>query len=661
MDITAFYEVQNRLYNAAIAGCGILAEDFRLKRAIEGLAPLAEKGKVFAALKAKCEALLSAGEDAASRLSDCIALADAVAVTLGTTDIAMAAEAAVEETAAEDTEPEKADGATDLSTDPWKDMSPIQNIPYSRLAEIRARLDRAGESVSYIPRLYPEALSDARFLAKLIDGLNGKGSSHYDSIVETVLDIYGEALVPAVRASIDFSNEAAKGRQVALIERSMGAGENAWYLQLAMEESTPLEVRLAAIGALSHVPENEESLMELYQTQKGKIKNAAVESLVRLNAVGIQPYLEKICVKEKPTAAEEALIRLSGAPVCVQYALNKVQKYAENIVMDGTEFLLSNKTGEGVAEAYLALTEGIHRKKGLNLPLSSKTNKARQEEWELRMNLERMLVDALFDDIPGVEKLIGQLYEKNPEAFAGVRVYAKLLDGTLAEEDFRKVSGRLGRFNMGRNPNLPEVYDFTEELARSVKVVPVKEQYKISWNAGQAQSVQSRMLGRHYPEAILQVLTDRKVLTNNTTAALCCNVLVSMYQGSRSAEERTEFWKYGAYDAGSWEKDYFAEYAIPFLELAVKKTPAFYYGCRIYRILPDPQGREDWYWEWTRWNMSNRWTPEWNYDQDLGIPDERLRREVDFAINKLNSQKLLMNKEEFNRIMDMLKRRRALL
>ena len=82
------------------------------------------------------------------------------------------------------------------------------------------------------------------------------------------------------------------------------------------------------------------SLMELYQTQKGKIRNAAVESLVRLNAVGIQPYLEKICAKEKPTAAEEALIRLSGAPVCVQYALNKVQKYAENIVMDKYLYLM---------------------------------------------------------------------------------------------------------------------------------------------------------------------------------------------------------------------------------------------------------------------------------------------------------------------------------
>ena len=51
MEISVFYEVQDRLYNAALAGSNIIAEDFRLKRAVEALGALAEKGKVFAALK----------------------------------------------------------------------------------------------------------------------------------------------------------------------------------------------------------------------------------------------------------------------------------------------------------------------------------------------------------------------------------------------------------------------------------------------------------------------------------------------------------------------------------------------------------------------------------------------------------------------------------
>ena len=41
MDLQPLYEVKERLERAAVAGTGLLGEDFRLKRALEGLAPLA--------------------------------------------------------------------------------------------------------------------------------------------------------------------------------------------------------------------------------------------------------------------------------------------------------------------------------------------------------------------------------------------------------------------------------------------------------------------------------------------------------------------------------------------------------------------------------------------------------------------------------------------
>lgn len=39
MNLTPFYEVKERLEHAAIAGWGLIPEDFRLKRAIDGLSP----------------------------------------------------------------------------------------------------------------------------------------------------------------------------------------------------------------------------------------------------------------------------------------------------------------------------------------------------------------------------------------------------------------------------------------------------------------------------------------------------------------------------------------------------------------------------------------------------------------------------------------------
>ena len=40
MDITPIYELRDRLRTAMIAGTNLLAEDFRLKRAVQARAPL---------------------------------------------------------------------------------------------------------------------------------------------------------------------------------------------------------------------------------------------------------------------------------------------------------------------------------------------------------------------------------------------------------------------------------------------------------------------------------------------------------------------------------------------------------------------------------------------------------------------------------------------
>ncbi len=39
MNTTPFYELHDRLYDRASAGCASIAEDFRLKRAVENMAP----------------------------------------------------------------------------------------------------------------------------------------------------------------------------------------------------------------------------------------------------------------------------------------------------------------------------------------------------------------------------------------------------------------------------------------------------------------------------------------------------------------------------------------------------------------------------------------------------------------------------------------------
>lgn len=74
MNTTLFYELHDRLYDRASAVCASIAEDFRLKRAVENMAPLAEANKTFARLRDMCAKLFTEPESALL-LADYIALA----------------------------------------------------------------------------------------------------------------------------------------------------------------------------------------------------------------------------------------------------------------------------------------------------------------------------------------------------------------------------------------------------------------------------------------------------------------------------------------------------------------------------------------------------------------------------------------------------------
>ena len=82
MNTTPFYELHDRLYDRASAGCASIAEDFRLKRAVENMAPLAAANKTFARLGNMCAKLFTEPEPALL-LADYIALAGALAVVQG--------------------------------------------------------------------------------------------------------------------------------------------------------------------------------------------------------------------------------------------------------------------------------------------------------------------------------------------------------------------------------------------------------------------------------------------------------------------------------------------------------------------------------------------------------------------------------------------------
>ena len=86
MNLQPLYDVKERLEQAAIAGAGLLGEDFRLQRAAEQLKPLAGASPVFGKIDAGLTQLLSApAGERSGRLLDLLALVDAVVYTQGKT------------------------------------------------------------------------------------------------------------------------------------------------------------------------------------------------------------------------------------------------------------------------------------------------------------------------------------------------------------------------------------------------------------------------------------------------------------------------------------------------------------------------------------------------------------------------------------------------
>ena len=59
MNLQPLFDLKDRLEHAAVAGTGLLDEDFRLKRAGESLTPLAAASPVFGKITAGVDALFS--------------------------------------------------------------------------------------------------------------------------------------------------------------------------------------------------------------------------------------------------------------------------------------------------------------------------------------------------------------------------------------------------------------------------------------------------------------------------------------------------------------------------------------------------------------------------------------------------------------------------
>lgn len=459
MDITPFYELRIRLYLTAAAGCCAINEDFRLKRAVEAFAPLSEVNKAFGRFYAMCAKLFDS-ENTAADLADCIALADALAVTQATFADSCA-----------EVLPYSAPGAVPV------------NAPFS---VVRSLAEKIGKCKSVRPELTDserELLADPRITAEFIRN-SGMNSVYFEELSGVMFSIHGKSLVIMLKNAMNLSDPKATGMQIEYISRFAGAEENDWYLSLAENGELPQNVRVKAIEALACSQDNAEKLTELYQTEKGKLKNAALMALARLSPPEAEPIFKKLTEKYKATYTE--YIAASSGEVCTEFAKGVFYETLEkNELKDGNVpgiIMLENKIGAEECFAKLAevMPDSVSRD-------------------SLHIN-ERLVGNLSRHSEPEYKELICRLYERYPEEFYISRFFLEFI-------------GNPGSALETMRGGLDARRDQVLNIIGNIYYFPPEGQYRIPYSVNTSDFHKYTVpVFKSIPDSVLNFLTDTSFL-----------------------------------------------------------------------------------------------------------------------------------------------------
>jgi len=282
MDLQALYDLKERLEHAAIAGTGLLQEDFRLKRAVEALSPLAAASPVFAKIASAAEALLAASpESRGKQLLDVLALVDAVAYTQGTVNV-------------------------------QGELKPLEGgygtyvqASYGQLRPLLTALTTTGSGridvIQSAWENHPEFFRDFRVLPVLISGL-GDSYGEIAGLNSKILKQAGPAVLPLLKKGFDPDGKKDMVRRVEIISAIEGAEATPWLLEILPEAKK--DVRVAVITALGNDPDNTALLLDLSKAERrGSNRDAVLNALAKQDGDAVKTFWTEE-LKKKPDSVK---------------------------------------------------------------------------------------------------------------------------------------------------------------------------------------------------------------------------------------------------------------------------------------------------------------------------------------------------------------------
>ena len=270
LDLTPAYTLRERLNAAAMAGTALLAEDFRLRRALDDFAPLEAAGGVLARIGQSVRALLAADcPDPAGALLDAMNLLEAVLCTQAAVGV----------------------GAPMQPVTLSADAAPPVQIPYSVLHPLLEAL-RSGRAKSVSEQRYehPEWFRDHRVRIAMVNALDADRSD-LAGLVQRWLSEENENLLLLLKAGFEPSESKNMFRRVQVISAIAGGTENQFYIDgLQTAAGT---TRQALLFALRHDPANAELLLTLARTERGNAKKIARRALAYMDAPAVWDFWQK--------------------------------------------------------------------------------------------------------------------------------------------------------------------------------------------------------------------------------------------------------------------------------------------------------------------------------------------------------------------------------
>lgn len=348
MNLQPLFDLKERLEHTAVAGTGLLDEDFRLKRARESLTPLAAASPVFGKITAGVDALFAAPQETrGGALLDVLALVDAVVYTQGSTGC-----------------------QGDLSPLPTDGVGTLRPLSYGQLHPLLEALTGTGSGrfslVADIRKEHPEYFSDYRVLPALIEGL-GDGYADMADQNAGILKEQGEKIIPLLKEGFDPEGKGGMVRRVRLIQELAGEKENDFYL--AQLPQSKKEVRTELIRALCHDSHNTPLLLELCQTEKrGESRDCAHEILVKQETPEVEEYFLALGKKnpvqaftyllgEKTAMASRLTAAIAQEQIKNLRTGKKLSDSQRNERFRALFLALIGKTGPGIADIYREAVE----------------------------------------------------------------------------------------------------------------------------------------------------------------------------------------------------------------------------------------------------------------------------------------------------------------